>query len=82
MLFGYGYHDHVAEILESARTCSRFLMEVFLPVTFNIGLIGLKKREFGILTLLPRNRARHTAEFMPIVVIPIEEIHCAATDRC
>ena len=49
---------------------------------FNVGLIGLEKREFGILRLLPRSRAGHSAEFTPIVVIPIEEFHCAATDRC
>ena len=40
------------------------------------------KRDFGILKLLSRSRAGHSAEFTPIVVIPIEEIRCAATDRC
>ncbi len=57
-------------------------MATVLPVAFNVGLIGLEKREFGIRTLLPRNRSGHSTEFTPIVVIPIEEFHCAATDRC
>ena len=57
-------------------------MATVLPVVFNVELISLEKREFGILTLLPRSWAGHSAEFTPIVVIRIEEIHCAATDRC
>ena len=57
-------------------------MGAVLPAAFNVGLIHLEKREFGIRTLLPRSRAGHSAESTPIVVIPIEEIRCAATDRC
>ena len=57
-------------------------MGAVLPAAFNVGLIHLEKREFGILKLLSRSRAGHSAEFTPIVVIPIEEIRCAATDRC
>ena len=80
--FGFRNHDPVADVLESARAWARFLMGTVLAPVFNVGLIGVEKREFGILTLLPRSRAGHSAEFTPIVVIPIEEIHCAATDRC